>query len=94
MAGLLGETPPIIDRETLAADLAACLRETPSISPVFGSPLDRAVTKDEVRDVQFTELLNPEDPSGRKARDATLSKASAAFESWKPERFRWPRCQR
>jgi hypothetical protein len=84
VAGLHRGPPP--SREALTADLAATLRETPSIAGLFGSPIDRVVTDKELRDVRLGEALTPDDASTQAARAKTLSKAREAFESWKPER--------
>lgn len=83
--GLPPDTATGPGRETLAADLATTLRETPSIAALFGSPIERAVTAKELGDVRFAELVSPDDASSRNARDATLAKARGAFETWKPE---------
>jgi len=87
VAGLADRAQSVRDRGVLAADLAATLREVPLIAEVFGSPIDRAVPGSELRDVQLGGALNPDDLSHRKARDETLAKARAAFQSWKRERI-------
>jgi hypothetical protein len=76
-----GEPP---GREVLSADLAATVGETPSISKLLDSPIDRAVTAREVLDVQLRQVVSPDDPSTLAGRDGVLARARDAFKSWKP----------
>jgi hypothetical protein len=78
---------PAPSREVLSADLAATLRETPSITGLLDNPIDRAVPGTEVREVQLREVVTPDDPSAKAARESVLAKAREAFQSWKPEQI-------